>query len=416
MITKPILRASLAALAVTSAYAEGKWSSPYDIWDQAYGDHKPSVHLYENQDNPYIQEVNFMLRAQYQGAVVNANQGEYPGSHHSTSEWRRFRLGGSIKFLHDFKLTNIWNIGGLDSMGYRKNGVWYDHGTTRGNLYDASLTYTYSEKFSIAVGKHYPGFFVENKASSADYRLPEIPTIENQFAANSGFGVRMMNDESKNDFGWQLACWSNTDERSRGTWGTWQSAYMLVGVSYRVDKAILQKGRVNLDWIHNTEDMDDMATSVFRDNYTGTTARDILALYYRGTEGPAELILEALWANNLASYKNNDRIVKPSNVVGLVAMPMYMLTDHIQVGARAQWSKGADAVKLYSRYANLARTDGNYVDEMYSLGIGFNFFLYANDHPRLKIMTFVDYGNTNRRHGTGGFTGWTFIGGVYTNF
>lgn len=413
---KVFLLSSALYAGILCPAAHAKFSTPLELWDQAYGDNKPRVSLYKDESNPYIQEFNITLRAQYQGAMVRANQGEYDGSHHSTSEWRRFRLGGNIKFLEHFRLTNIWNMGGLDTLGYRKNGVWYDHGTSRGNIYDASLIYDYKEAFSVGIGKHYPNFFAENRMSSGDYRAPEAPALENQFAANSGFGVKIFNDESKHDLGWQLAVWSNTEERSRGTWGTWQSAYTLVGVSYKADKVLMKEGRVYLDWVHNMQDMGDMATAQFRDTYTGTTARDVFALYYRGKDGPASLMLEALWANSLASYKQNDRIITPSNAFGLVVMPMYMLNDHIEWVARYQWSKGNDAVKLYARYSSLSPTNGSYVDEFHAIGTGFNFYLFANDRQRFKFMTFVEYSNTNKRRETGGFTGWTFIGGVYTNF
>ena len=31
-------------------------------------------------------------------------------------EWRRFRAGFNMKFLNNFKLNNVWNIGGMDGL------------------------------------------------------------------------------------------------------------------------------------------------------------------------------------------------------------------------------------------------------------------------------------------------------------
>lgn len=414
--TKTLLR-FLAAITVSSGVtAHAEWFTPAEMLDQAYGENDGKVRIYRNEENPYIQEFNPMFRAQYQGALLSTSQDSYPGSHNSTSEWRRFRLGANAKVFKDFKLTNVWNIGGLDSRGSWKNGLWNDHGQTTGSLYEASIVYSYKKDFSIGIGKHYPALLAENKGSSADYKTPELSNLENQFSASSAFGVKIFNNEADHDFGWHLAAFSNTEERKRGTWGTWQSAFTLVGLSYKADKIILDKGRVSFDWIHNLQDMDAFASSKFRDTFTGTTARDVFALYYRGEEGPAGLLLEGIWGNKLASYKKDDRLVKPGNVVGVIIMPTYMITKNIQAVVRYQWSTGSDAVKLNPRYADVVRTNGSYVDDYQAIGAGFNFYIYHKDPTRLKIMTFAEYSNTNKRHGTGGLTGWTFYGGVYTNF
>ncbi len=407
----PVLASSLYA-----SSSESGFTAPDDWWRQTYGEPQPGLSLYRNPENKYIQEFNATVRLQYQGAYVLANEGVYPGSHHFTSEWRRFRLGANMKILDYFRLNNIWNIGGVETRGYAKNGIWHDHGVSTGNIYDASLTYSPGSCFSATIGKYYPLFFAENRVSSADYRTPEVPMLEAQFLSNSSFGVRLNNDEAKNDFGWQANVWSNTEERSRGTWGTWQSVTFMGGVSYKADKFILDKGRVFFDWIHSMQDMDAMAHARFRDTYSSTSARDVFALHYRGTEGSAELILEALWGNTLASYAKNGQLIKPDNVFGLVAMPMYMLGEHIQLVTRLQWSKGRNAVKLPARYTSIATTDGAYVDEIYGMGAGLNIYPYPQNHPRLRISFFAEYCNSNRRSGTGGFTGWTFISGIYTNF
>lgn len=390
---------------------------PLTLWNQAYGP-KPAdkVYLYRDEKNPVIQGVNFLFRAQFQAGAISANQGAWPGSHNSTTEWRRFTLGGGIQFLQNFHFTNVWNIGGLDTMGYQANDMWYDHGQTRGSMSEIYIDYIHKGRPSVRVGKQFPHFLAENRHIGSDYNLPELPQLEAQLSTGAVYGVKVSDDSPDKIPGWGLAIWSNTDERSRNTWPTCQSAGTLVNGSVRVNDTLMKKGRISLDWVYNTQDMNKMATAHFRDNYIGNRAKHTLALYYVGSQGPADLVLEGIWAHDLASYRKDGRIIQPSNVYGVMAMPMYMLTEHIQAVGRAEWSKGNNAVRLNPRYSNLARTNGLSVDEYYAFAIGLNFFPYPDKHNRLKIMTMVEYSNSNRKRDTGGFTGWTFIGGVYTNF
>ena len=81
-----------------------------------------------------------------------------------------------------------------------------------------------------------------------------------------------------------------------------------------------------------------------------------------------------------------------------------------------QWAKGNDGVSLMRRYSCLVPTQGSYVDEYKALGLGFNFYLFPENRNRMKIMTMAEYGNSCRKSSSGGFTGWSFIGGVYLDF
>lgn len=390
---------------------------PLSLWDQAYGKNpSDKVYLYHNPDHPYIQGVNFLFRAQYQFGAISANQGSYAGSHSNTSEWRRFTLGGGVQVFKDFYFNNVWNIGGMNSMGYERNDVWYDHSQTRGSMSEIYVDYIHKGRPKVRVGKQFPHFFAENRHIGSDYNLPELPDLESQFITGSVYAVKVSEESPDKILNWGIAAWSNTDERSRNTWPTWQSAGTLASISSRVNETLMKKGRITLDWIHSTQNMDSMATARFRDNYTGSRAQNVLSLYYVGSQGPADLVLEALWAHKLASYRRGPHTIHPDNVFGIVVMPMYMLTEHIQAIARYEWSKGNDGVRLNPRYTNLSPTNGAYVDERHNIALGFNFFVYPEKHNRLKIMTLAQYTTTDKKGAAGGFTGWTFIGGIYTNF
>ena len=136
-------------------------------WAQSYGDRPGNVHLYRNDANPWLQEFNVSLRAQYQAAAVSpSGSGTYPGSHGRTEEWRRLRLGWNARVLRDLKVANIWNMGGVDSLGYYKGGRWNDHKMTRGNLYEANLEYSLPGAV-VGAGKVLPVILAENRISSS---------------------------------------------------------------------------------------------------------------------------------------------------------------------------------------------------------------------------------------------------------
>lgn len=392
-------------------------TSPLSLWQQAYGE-KPSsrVYLYHDPEASFLQGIHFLVRSQYQFSAVSANQGTYPGSHGSTSEWRRFTLGGGVEFFKNFHFVNIWNIGGLDSMGYEKNGIWQDHGQTHGSVSEIYLEYVKKGNPSIRIGKQFPHFMAENRHIGADLNAPELPALEAQLATGSVYAIKISEDSPDKIFGWGAAVWSNTDKSSRSTWGTWQSVGTLANISSRVNDTLMKKGRISLDWTWSSQDMDRMAALKSRDNFTGSRAQNTLSLYYVGSEGPADLVLEALWAHKPAAYRQGNETMRPSQAFGIMVMPMYMLSERWQILARGQWSKGNDAIKLNPRYESLSPTNGLYVDEYRAVGVGVNFFVYPGIHNRLKIMAFVEYVNTDKRHGTGGFTGWNFTAGIYTNF
>ena len=89
-----------------------KWLGDRFKWFNSERDHK----------NPYIQEFNVSLRMQYGLDWIDPNgegrvMGEKEGNgRRFNDEWRRFRAGFNMKFLNNFKLNNVWNIGGMDGL------------------------------------------------------------------------------------------------------------------------------------------------------------------------------------------------------------------------------------------------------------------------------------------------------------
>lgn len=371
--------------------------------------------LYRDAGNPFIQSFNVTFRAQYQGAMVDANQGKYPGSHRSTTEWRRLRLGWNAGLFHAVKLVNVWNLGGVDGAGYYGNGRWNDRRQAVGNMFDLHVEHEFTAG-KLTLGKTLPLMMMEYRLPSSSYSLVELSVLEEQLRADNSYGVSFSGMDTAKDWGYYLGIWSDTERAYRKAWGTWNSAFMTTGISKIASLLGMKKGRVYLDWVYNFADMGDRWNAPEGEAFAGTKARHVFALYYKGENGPFELNLEALAGIDQAAYKVGGQVKNPSNVVGLVAMPGYMITPHVQAVFRAQWAKGDDGVVLMRRYNCIVPTQGSYVDEYKAVALGFNFYLYPENRHRMKMMTMVEYGHSLRKVAPGGATGWSLIGGVYLDF
>ena len=105
--------------------------------------------VYSNKSNPFIQEVKFFGRAQYQWGYTD---GEYAGVDFDGNgdEIRRLRLGTSVKFLNGFKFKGNVN---LEDGGFRHHSLDYH------SFDEFYLSYTFGdvagfEDVSVSYGRH----------------------------------------------------------------------------------------------------------------------------------------------------------------------------------------------------------------------------------------------------------------------
>lgn len=392
---------------------------PVYFWDQVFGRNpQKKFHLYKNDANPWIQEVNATLRMQYQAAWVDGRPGNYPGSHNWTSGYRRFRAGWNARALHDFKLQNVWNIGGVyNSVGAwnKSRQEWQDHTQTSASLYEAFVQYNYKQKgYTFAFGKTNPEIYAENRVSSSSLKVPEFSIPESTVCFDSVWGFWAANDTKKDKLGYYAGIWSTTNDGNKQIWGTWESCMTTFELSYGLDKVFLDKGRVYLDWVHSFADGEkDLVRD--RDSFVGSTCEDVIAAYYIGQQGKFGITAEAL-------YAMQSNVQDAGNMFGVVILPTYRLNDHVEAVARFQYATGDRAVNVgKNRYVKALQSQSpGYADRYYAIGAGFNFYVYPQEPSRLKIMTLVEYGNSSvapdQRSRNAGFTGWQFICGAYLNF
>lgn len=404
----------ISSKALVPAQQDGKY-----FWNQIYGSKNPQkkFHLYKNKENPYVQEVNMTLRMQYQGAWVDGQVGNYDGSNNWTSEFRRFRAGWNAKVLHDFKIQNVWNVGGVSTNGSwdKKNARWDAHGQTKTSLYEAFVQYDYKGSGNtFSFGKTNPEILAENRVSSGSLKSPDMSIAEQTVLFDSVWGVWAANDTKKNKLGYYLGAWSSTNDSNRQIWGTWQSFFTTAELSYSLDKVFMDKGRVYVDWIHSFASRN-KSLAGNSESFVGSQCQNVISTYYIGSHGKMDLTTEFLWglkSNNHAS----------SNLFGFTFMPSYNINEHLEAVVKFQFASGNNAVNVgKNRYVkSLQRQSPGYADRYYSIGAGMNFYVYAKDHSRLKLMTMLEYGNSSvseaNRAKNAGFTGWQLVCGAYTNF
>lgn len=412
-------RSAPATTASPAATPRAAAERPALFWDQVFGK-KPQkkFHLYKNDANPWVQEVNATLRIQYQAAWVDGQPGNYPGSHNWTSGYRRFRAGWNARVLHDFKLQNVWNIGGVDNSTGTWDATrrqWQDHTQTSTSLYEAFVQYNYRQKgYTFAFGKTNPEIYAENRVSSSSLKVPEFSIPESTVCFDSVWGFWAANDTEKDKLGYYAGIWSTTNDGNKQIWGTWESCFTTLELSYGLDKVLLDKGRVYLDWVHSFAD-GEKTLARERDTFVGSTCEDVIAAYYIGRQGKFELTAEAL----VAMQSN---VQDAGNMFGLVLLPSYRLTDRVEAVARFQYATGDRAVNVgKNRYVKALQSQSpGYADRYYAIGAGLNFYVYPQRPERLKVMTLIEYGNSSvdgaSRAKNAGFTGWQFICGAYLNF
>ena len=83
------------------------------------------------------------------------------------------------------------------------------------------------------------------------------------------------------------------------------------------------------------------------------------------------------------------------NVYGLVLLPSYRFSPHLEGIFRYQLSHGRDAVKMFARYVPAVTTYPKWVSTMNSFYFGVNYYVFPKDPDMLKFMVGGEY-NPNK--------------------
>lgn len=334
-----------------------KEESPFDkLWGLAT--------LYKNDQNPYLEELNFTGRFQGQYYAID-------GENASSDDWdyRRFRLGLKAKMFDKHLEFNGEMFSELNS-----GGDFY------AGLKNFNLTYKFSDAFSVKVGKMEPKFSYDYSISDTQLIIFERNALINQFKNDYGTGISF--DGKVDNWSYSLTGLSNEVDKEFGSFAGGYSLFATVGYDLKGTLGF-EKAQWRLDYMHSEHDTKDTLLTGF-DNGLATS----LEL----KQGPYGLISEVI-----AGFGN-------SNSVGLILTPTYDITKKLQLVGRYQLANSDDAKGLspQSRYEG---RNGAPKGDLYNAAyLGFNYYLYGQ---KLKLMSGVEYANMS-----GGDSSWTWLGGI----
>jgi hypothetical protein len=375
--------ASIALLATLSSHANSEEPSAFDnLWSHAT--------LYQDEQNPYLQE--FKLRGRYQGQYwdVDADQG-------SQSNWedRRSRIGFDAKLFE--KQIEVR----LDFQSNDGFDEFYD------GLVDAYIRWKPTDWLKITAGKQQP-YIAQYDWLNSNVAQPtfERSQIFGQLGINRATGLAV--EGTAADLTWRSGVYSNDTPNSTGgsgAFGDGEFGDFNCGVSFTLGagyelKSLLaiEKAEVWLDWLHSDRQDDDTVLGKYDDVVSST---------FMVKQGPAALVIEGFYARG-GDGTNSD-------VFGFYIEPTYdILPKTLQLVGRYSHanSEGPLGVQGQARYERTVAVNKGLGESYNAFYIGAQYFIYGD---KLKLMAGAEWAWLDHRGGDS-FDGVTLLSGVRFSF
>lgn len=400
---------TILALALTVGAASVIQAADFDLGAHMKDAFKVFDAKRDNAENPFLQELTFKMRGQYQWGYLDPAGGDdrVKGNRNDNNEWRRFRLGAQAKVLNQYTLKGIWNIGGLDARNKFSGGEW-GRSQTEGTLDELTISTTW-DPVTVTLGKHKPAYMAEYRTSSARLITPERSMLVNQLKAEKLYGVSVSNADKKAEWGWNAGLWVNGQRDNTWLEPSFNSEdNVTLGMS--VSRATGGNGRIQFDYMHSFHKDGETKEG---SEYAGPGAQDVIALSWEGKQEKLSILAEAI-----AGFNVYDGAQGAENVYGLVLMPSYRFTPNWEGVVRYQLASGSNAVKSDSRYYTTNSTYSGTSDLMQGLYIGANYYVCPSNPHMLKLMVGAEYLNSEGTDAKGNkdFTGWQFSSAVRFDF
>ncbi len=351
--------------------------------------------LYQNAENPLLQELAFQGQLQTQYAYGSDASGNFgSGDLPETGNWgdvdvRRFRLGMKARFLRTLKFHSLLDINpDLSPRIYKRTA-------------EAYLTWAPADAFNLSAGKAELKFTREQEISSREILTLERSQLVNMFYGGELTGAWISGKNIAGGWLYELGAYSNdrTDEFSHFHGGT----MILPKIGYNYTKlTAFDNAQVELHYLHNTEpgarspgDPDSPSFS------------DALALSNELADGRFTLSTELFFGRGALAQ---------ADVFGLTVMPTYYFTDKLQLVTNFQLagSPQENGVSLPYRYEGQAENSGDARGDAYFAGYaGLDYYFYGH---KLKVLSGVKYSYMDGGSGGGDFNGWTFLAGARMAF
>jgi phosphate-selective porin OprO and OprP len=335
--------------------------------------------LYQNDTNPYLQELK--LRGRYQGQYhwLNSDQG-------NDRDWenRRSRFGFDAK-IFDKKIELR-----LDAQSNDEFSPLYDR------LTDAYIKWKPSSDFSLTLGKQKPqiGYYDWLQSTNTQPTF-ERSQIFNQLGVDRATGAVA---EGKVDlWTWQIGIYSNDMDQEFGSLDGGISYGAGLGYNFK-DLSGLGKSELRFDWLHSDHDAADAILNRYDDLFSST-------LWLK--DGRYSLVTEAFYARG-----------NQPDAFGIYVQPTYdIVSKKFQLVGRYSFSigDGADSLTAQSRYERAAPfISGKGKGERYHAAyLGVQYFIYGD---KLKLMSGAEYAHLNGGGNGGDYDGVMFLSGIRFSF
>jgi phosphate-selective porin OprO/OprP len=352
--------------------------------------------LYQNEANPWVQQLAVVGQLQTQYAYGSDASGKYGSADFADeSTWgnievRRFRLGMKgrlFKKLFFLNLTDLYPD--LSPRIYKRTPETY-------------VTWMENDAFNISAGKSELKFNREQEYSSREFLPFERTALGNMFYGGELTGAWICGKGIAGGWLYYLGAYANDRQDE---WADFAGGAMILaklGYNYTA-KTTFDLAEVKAQWLHNTEP----GYAASSDCLASPLYSDCVSISNELTEGPLGLTTEFLWGDGV-----NGR----PDVCGLSAMTTYSFTEKLQLLSVLELagSRDENGVILPSRYEALSPGVGDKKGDAYFASYaGLNYYI---DGHRLKLMSGVKYSHLDGGPGGGDFNGWTWLAGLRMAF
>ena len=352
--------------------------------------------LYQNDGNPWVQQLAVVGQLQLQYAYGSDASGKY-GTEDSPDEstWgnievRRFRLGMKARLFRKLFFLNLTELNAdLSPRIYKRIPETY-------------VTWMENKAFNISAGKCELKFNREQEYSSREFPVFERTALGNMFYGGELTGAWICGEEIAGGWLYYLGAFSNDRKDEWSDFGGGAMILAKIGCNYtaRTDFTL---ATAKLQWLHNTEPGYAASTK----NPASPLYSDCLSLSNEITNGRFGHTTEFMWGNGVDGRPD---------VCGLSAMTTWSFTEKLQLVNVLELADSRDenGVILPNRYEALSPGAGDKRGDDYSaVYAGLNYYI---DGQRLKLMSGAKYSHMDGESGGGDFNGWTWLAGLRMAF
>jgi phosphate-selective porin OprO/OprP len=352
--------------------------------------------LYEDGENPWVQQIAVVGQLQLQYAYGSDASGKY-GTADSPDEstWenievRRFRLGMKARLFKKLFFLNLTDLNAdLEPRIYKRTPETY-------------FTWMENDAFNISAGKTELKFNREQEYSSRELPVFERTALGNMLYGGELTGAWICGKGIAGGWLYYLGGFSNDRQDE---WPDFNGGAMILGkIGYNYTSATsFDLAEVKAQWLHNTEP--GYAASV--NCLASPLYSDCVSISNEITNGPLGFTAEFLWGDGV-----NGR----PDVCGLSAMTTWSFTEKLQLVSVLELagSRDENGVILPNRYEALSPGTGDKRGDDYAAAYaGLNYYI---DGQRLKLMSGAKFSHMDGESGGGDFNGWTWLAGLRMAF